>query len=131
MKIREEVLEAEQHLLRIIDFDTRNEQKIGFIMLMCYLQYLECRSPVTSGSPQACQLAFTVYNDLVYLQITTRNHRSYPEYFRKARELVWAAIRASFLLGTELEGIAYPKKVDNGMIEKFKIDSKKIDCRPQ
>lgn len=44
LKIREEVLEAEQHLLRIIDFDTRNEQKIGFIMLMCYLQYLECSS---------------------------------------------------------------------------------------
>lgn len=80
------------------------------------------------GSPQASQLAFTVYNDLVYLQITTKNHRSYPEYFRKARELVWAAIRASFLLGTELEGIAYSKKADTAMIEKFKIDSKKIDC---
>jgi len=52
LKIREEVLEAEQHLLRIIDFDTRNEQKVGFIMLMCYLQYLDCKLASVQGNPK-------------------------------------------------------------------------------
>jgi len=122
LKIREEVLEAEQHLLRIIDFDTRNEQKIGFVMLLGYLEYLEWGQP-------ACQIAFTVFNDLIYLQITGKNHKNYSEYFRKARELVWAAIRASYLLGTQIADVSYKKPCDERMLDKFYLDRKKIEGR--
>ena len=127
LKIREEVLEAEQHLLRIIDFDTRNEQKVGFVMLMCYLQYLNCSIWLREGSPRACQLAYTIYNDLVYLQISTKNHKTYTDYYKKARELVWAALRSTYIIGTDVIGVEFSSPVDEGMLDKFQLDRKKID----
>lgn len=36
LEIRDDVLQAEQHLLRVIDFDTRNEHKKGYLMLLSY-----------------------------------------------------------------------------------------------
>lgn len=116
------MLEAEQHLLRIKDFDTRNEQKIGFVMLMSYLQYLQ-------WSVAASQLAFTVYNDLSFLQTTAKQHKSYNEYFRKAREVVWGCLRASYVVGVEIAGLTFPKPVDEHLLNKFALDTRKIESK--
>lgn len=115
LEIREEVLQAEQHQLRVIDFDARNEHKKGYQMMLIYQEYLD-------WDTTAIQLALSIFNDLVFQEVNKFQHSNSEEFLQKTRKYIFAGQNTAYIVGDKLLGIRYDNKIDDEFLDKFFID---------
>lgn len=51
------------------------------------------------------QITLAIYNDLSFLDTDSKQAKTYKEYFRKNKKLVFGVLKSAFLLGTEIAQI--------------------------
>ena len=74
------------------------------------------------GNTTATQLAISVFNDLVFMEVNKIQHSNIDEFLGKVRKHIFASINASYIIGSQLLGLKYATGIDGDLLDKFCID---------